>query len=182
LEQDAMISLVMGAALALAAQADPSAATQAGTTAQGAMAPTVGMKVIGPDGSQVGTVSQVNPNVVVVDTGSAKVGLAPSSLASRDGALVVGSSRADLEAAAAKAAAASAAQTSALMVAGTKVVDPSGAPVGSVVSTDAANVVVATAAHRAALPRTAFAASGGSLVIGMTAAQLDAAAAAAGGK
>lgn len=57
---------------------------------------------------------------------------------------------------------------------GQSVVDTTGAPVGTVVSVDGANVVVKTDKHQVALPKTSFTPNEGKLFFGMTQAQLNA--------
>lgn len=57
---------------------------------------------------------------------------------------------------------------------GQPVVDTTGAPVGTVVSVDGANIVVKTDKHEVALPKTSFTPNEGKLFFGMTQAQLNA--------
>ena len=68
------------------------------------------------------------------------------------------------------------------IIAGAKVVDPKGAPVGTIEKVSGQQAVLATATnHRVTVPFTSFAAKGDALVIAMTAAEVDKAAGAAGG-
>jgi preprotein translocase subunit YajC len=57
---------------------------------------------------------------------------------------------------------------------GMKVIDTSGAAVGTVTAINGDNVVVRTDKHDAALPKTSFSADGDKLLFGMTQSQLDA--------
>ena len=57
---------------------------------------------------------------------------------------------------------------------GQSVVDTTGAPVGTVVSVDGANVIVKTDKHQVTLPKTSFTPNEGKLLFGMTQAQLNA--------
>lgn len=57
---------------------------------------------------------------------------------------------------------------------GQQVVDTTGAPVGTVVSADGANVIVKTDKHQVTLPKTSFTPNEGKLFFGMTQAQLNA--------
>ena len=77
--------------------------------------------------------------------------------------------------------AAAPAATSTEIAVGDTVNDPQGGKVGTVTATSGDLVTVATANAKAQLPKKAFARSDTGLVIGMTAAQLEAAAKAAGG-
>jgi preprotein translocase subunit YajC len=77
-------------------------------------------------------------------------------------------------------AASSSAAASGTLAAGMAVKDTSGGSVGTVESVDGDFATVATAKSKVRLPKTAFAMRDGGAVIGMTAAQLDQAAAQAG--
>ena len=152
------------------------AAQDAAVATQVASVPAVGMAVKGPDGIEVGKVTQADANMVVIDTGSTKVAFPPSSFAVQDGALLFGMTKAQVDEAAAKAQAEGRAKMAALLVPGTRIVDAQGAEVGTIDGVDGDYAVVSTGKVKARLPSAAFAVSGQSLVLGMTRAQLEAAA------
>ena len=66
-----------------------------------------------------------------------------------------------------------AAQAPAQITVGMPVVDPAGAPVGTVKALQGANLVVTTGKHEVALPKSSFTAAEGKLLFGMTQAQLN---------
>jgi preprotein translocase subunit YajC len=76
--------------------------------------------------------------------------------------------------AAAAAAAPAQAQTPVAIAAGAKVVDTTGAEVGTVTKLDGDNLIVKTDKHEVALPRTSFTATDKGLLFGLTQAQLNA--------
>lgn len=166
------------AAPALAQDATaPSTASQPATGAAAAPAApaqvSVGAKVSDASGAPVGTVASVANGNAVVDTGTAKAGVPVSSFANGPSGLVLGLTKAQLEAAVAQA------KPTEIAV-GAQVVGPKGGSVGSVAAVAGDLVTVQTPTTKVQLPKKAFAQNAnGSLAIGMTAEQLEAAAKAA---
>jgi hypothetical protein len=151
------------------AQAAPSAQPAAATPNVAA-----GATVVDTSGNPVGTIESVTGTTAVLSTGTAKASVPTSSFAQGPKGLVIGVTKADLEAQVAKAA------TPATITPGMAVNGPQGNPVGKVDSVSGDLITVATANTKAQLPRSAFAQGPNGLVIGLTAAQLDAAAKSAG--
>jgi preprotein translocase subunit YajC len=155
----------------------------AGTTATTAAAPTakpdvaVGKKVVDAQGGDVGTISAVQNGVAMVDTGTSKAGVAVGSFAAKEDKLVLGMTKAQLDQAAQGQQATAQADLQAALTPGAAISDSSGGSVGKVDAVEGEFVTVATASNvKAKLPKTAFAKGPNGLVIGMTAAQLEAAA------
>lgn len=146
----------------------PAAAGQAPNVA-------VGAKVADTSGAEVGTIEAVNGGNAIISTGTAKASIPVSSFAKGPNGLVVGITKADLEAAVAKASA------PAEIAVGAPVSDNKGGAVGKVAAVAGDLITVETPNAKAQLPRTAFAQGPQGLIIGMTAAQLEQAAKAAGG-
>ena len=181
--------LMAGAALfaagPLLAQTAPAGQAATGATTTGA-APTaaaatgapqvsVGATVSDTSGGQVGTISAVANGTATIDTGTAKAAVPITSFGKGPSGLVLGMTKAQLEAAVA-----AKAQPAQIAV-GNTVNGPQGNSVGTVTAVSGDLVTVQTATTKVQLPTKAFAQqSPGTLVIGMTAAQLDAAAKAAG--
>lgn len=160
------------------AAAAPAPATAAPTAAAPAAAPTAvaaGQQVTDTAGAAVGSIEAVNNGVATLSTGTTKVAVPVSSFAMGPKGPVIGLTKTEIEA---KAAAASKPVNIAV---GTEVKGPAGATVGTVKAVTGDMVTVASATASAQLPKTAFAQGDGGLVIGMTPAQFDAAAKAAGG-
>lgn len=163
--------LMAGSAAALAFSALPA-------SAQTAAAPptiTVGATVYDTAGGTVGTVDAVNGGNAVVSTGTHKVAIPATSFGKSDKGLLLGMTKAQLDAAAEGAAA----KTAAAVTAGAAVVDSQGAPVGTIKSVDSQYAVVDMSSAQVKLPLNAFAARDNGLMLGMTKAQLEAAAGAA---
>ena len=169
-----VLALAGSAILAAPAFAQASQTQPAATASAPAAAPvTVGASVVDTKGQPVGTIESVSGANAVLSTGSAKASIPVSSFAKGPGGLVIGISKADLEAQVAQA-------TKPQQIdVGMEVSGPGGAPVGKIDAVNGDMVTVATANTKAQLPKTAFAQGANGLVIGMTAAQLDAAAKAA---
>lgn len=167
-------SLLVGFALLAAA---PLAAQTAGSATAPAAAPAVaaGAKVTDATGGAVGTVTQVADGNATIDTGTVKAAVPVTSFAQGANGLVLGLTKAQLEAAVAGA------KPTEIAV-GTQVVGPKGAPVGTVAAVNGDLVTIQTPSTKVQVPKSAFAQNaGGTLAIGMTQAQLEAAAKSAGG-
>jgi hypothetical protein len=159
-------------AFAQATQPAPAAAA----TAPAAPSVTVGASVSDTTGAPVGTIESVSGGNAVLSTGAAKAAIPVTSFAKGPNGLVVGITKADLEAKVAQA------TKPTDITVGMAVSGPTGAPVGKVDAVAGDMITVATANTKAQLPKTAFAQGPNGLVIGMTAEQLDAAAKAAAPK
>lgn len=149
-----------------------------GAPAAGAAAPTAapaaGQTVFDTAGGEVGKISKVEGGVAVVATGKNDVGLPLTSFAMGDKGPVIAMTRDQLDAAASSAAAAAAAK----ITAGAMVKDTAGGSVGTIKSIEGEFALVDTSAVQVKLPLTAFAANGDGVVVSMTKAQIEAAAAA----
>jgi preprotein translocase subunit YajC len=155
----------------------PAVLAQTATTAAPATADVkAGATVLDTKGGTVGTIASVSNNVAVVDTGTVKAGVPTSAFAQGDKGLVMAMTKVELEAAAQG----SQAQTTAAITPGAAVADTSGGAVGKIDSVDGGFAVVATPNAKVRLPKAAFAKGPNGLVIGMTLAQLEAAAKGAG--
>jgi len=156
------------------------AAADSGTAATSAAAAQVspGTSVTDSTGAAVGTVTSVSAGIAVVDTGAVKASIPVSSFGKSDKGLVLGMSKAQLEAAArgAQAAPGVPAQAQAELKPGTAVLDATGGSVGTIASVDADTVTVATPNVKARLPKSSLALGPKGAVISMTQAQLEAAA------
>jgi hypothetical protein len=163
--------------LALAAPAVPAAA-------QAPAAITVGMPVADVNGGPVGTVKAVQGDVIVVKTDKHEAALARNSFTVADGKLLFGMTQAELDAEIEKGLAAAEAS----VVAGATVKGSDGAEVGKIDAASADSVTVTlTSGKKVQLERTAVRGNpDGTVVIGLTSAQLEAqvqaAAAKSGGK
>lgn len=155
------------------------ATAPASTAAAAPAAPahvTTGAAVLDTQGGTVGTVASVNGNIAVVDTGAVKASMPTTSFAQSDKGLVIAMTKTELETAAKNAAQGSAGELAALLKPGTAVSDQGGGAIGKIESVDASTVVVASSSSKFRLPKTAFAKGSGGVIIGMTLAQLQAAA------
>jgi hypothetical protein len=144
-------------------------------TAAPASAPTPGAVVMGPDGQQAGTVDSVVPGGVVVNTGTNKVTLPTSAIAAGPNGLTASLGKAELDAAAVKAQADAQAQLKTALTPGAQVYGTQGAVVGTVKSADATGAVLTTTKGDVKLPMNGFTMGQSGPMIGMTAAQLEAA-------
>jgi len=162
-----------GLALPVFAQATQPATASATTPATATANVTAGATVVDMTGAPVGTIESVNGGNAVLSTGTVKAAIPVSSFAKGANGLVVGITKADLEAKV------QAATKPTEIAAGMAVTGPGGAAVGKVDAVSGDLVTVATANSKAQLPKTAFAQGPNGLVIGLTAAQIDAAAKAA---
>ncbi len=171
--------IVLGAALlapaALQAQAAP--ASPAAT----ATAPTPGATIYDSAGAVIGTVDQVTPQAVVVNVDNAKVSLPPASIGSGPQGLRVALTRAQVVSAAQQAQAGAQQQLQAQLTPGATIRGAGGAVVGTVKEADAQYVTLTTPKGDVKLPINGFGMGVNGPVIGLTAAQLDAAMTQAGG-
>jgi len=173
-------ALIGGSFPALAQTAPEPAAPAAGqapaSATPGTASVTAGAAVLDAKGGAVGTVASVTGEIAVIDTGTVKASVPVASLATSDKGVLIGMTKAELEAAAKGAAAGQQQQFLASLKPGTAVSDQHGGAVGTIEAVDAETVTVATGTAKAKLPKNAIAQGANGAVIGMTKAQLEAAA------
>ena len=164
------LTLMTGAALLAAT---PALAQDAAPTVDAQ----VGMKVFGPNGGEVGTVDSVSDAAVVVDTGTHKAALGTEAFAKAENGLSIMMTKADLDAAVAKATADAKAKLIASLLPGTEVKSVTGAAViGTIRGKDAEYVTVDHDGQEVKLPVDAFMAQAdGGIAIAMTEAEFKAA-------
>ena len=181
----ALAGTALAAATPLLAQDAPAPAAADQATAPAAKPNvTAGATVADANGGAVGTVESVSGGNAIVSTGTAKATLPLTAFAQGPNGLMIGITKADLEAAVAKAGggtqtAANGATAPVSIAVGAEVSDTKGGKVGTVTAVAGNLVTVATAASKAQLPKSAFAQGANGLMIAMTATELDAAAKAA---
>lgn len=167
-------SLAVAAALALAGVSTPALAQSASLT--------VGAKIYGPDGAEVGTVEKVEGGAVVVNTGTLTAALPADAFGTSDKGATIGWNKADLEAAVTAANDRAKAELDAALVAGADVYSSDAVLLGKVKElAEDGSVVVELASGPAALPRAQMALQDAKLTFRATAADVQAAAAAATG-
>jgi preprotein translocase subunit YajC len=166
--------ILLASSLSIAIAA--SAGFQPAAAQQGQAAISAGAKVTDPQGGDVGTVTRVDGQFYLVKTDRHEVRLPASSFTPHNGALLFGMTRDQLNAEVEKTLAAS----NAKLVAGAAVTGSQGGNVGTIEAIDAQFVTVKlTSGKLVRLPRAAVAAGADGAVIGMTVAELEAAADAA---
>ena len=160
------------AALSLAALSTPALAQDAGLT--------VGAKIYGPDGGEVGTIEKVEGDNVTVNTGNLTAALPSSTFGTGDKGPTIGWNKADLEAAISAANAQADAELDAAIVAGADVYSADAVLLGKIKEVPAdGTVIVELASGPVALPRDQMALAAEKLTFRATAADVQAAAAAA---
>lgn len=165
--------------LAIAAATAASAQTPAAPTAAAAPVLTPGTSIYDPQGVEIAKVDSVSGANVVVSTGTNKVTIPASSFGPGAKGPVIAATKEQLDAAAAQAAMANSAALAAALKPGATVTGANGSPVGTVKTVESGLVELTTPKGPVKLPQDAFAAADGSLKIGMTAAEFDAAVTAA---
>lgn len=167
-------SLAAAAALAVAGLAAPALAQDAAIA--------VGAKIYGPDGAEVGTVESVQAGGVVINTGNLTAALPADSFGTSDKGPTIGWSKADLEAAITASNGAAQEKLAAALVAGAEIYSSDAVLLGTIKEVAAdGSVVVELASGPAALPKAQMALNGDKLTFRATAAEVQAAAAAATG-
>jgi hypothetical protein len=159
------------AAAIAAASLSPVAVMAQDTAAAAAANPTVGAKVYGPDGSEVGTVEAVQSGVVTVNTGVARAGLPVASFATREKGLTIGMNKADLEAAVNGAKAESSAELATAFAADKPIKSSDGVVLGTVSKVEGEDVFVTLSNGSVAQLKKSYFGLGAdkSLTLGMTA-------------
>ena len=179
----AAAALMIVGAPALAQQTPATAPAGTATAAAGATAaataPAAGQTVYDTAGGVVGKIDKVEGQVAVIATGKNNVGLPLTSFAMGPNGPVISMTKDQVDAAAAGAAATAAAKTAASITAGATVKDTSGASVGTIKSVEGQYALLDTTKVQVKLPLTAFAAQGDGLIVSMTKAEIESAAAAA---
>ncbi len=131
-----------------------------------------GTQVKDTQGGEVGTIARVDGNFLIVRTDKHEVRLPTSSFTPHEGSLIIAVNRQQLNAEVEKALEAASAQ----LVAGATVSGSAGTPVGTIESIDDQFVTLKlTSGNLVKLPRSGIAAGPKGPVIGMTAAELEAA-------
>ena len=166
--------LVSAAMLASAALAQPALAQTAPAAAQAAM--TVGAKVADTAGGEVGTITSVDGEFVILKTDRHEVRLPVASFTAVEDGYIMAMTRAEVNAAVEQ----TLASADNLLTVGAMVHDTSGGVVGSVEKVDAQFATVKLASSTLVqLPVSAFGPGQSGPVIAMTAAELEAQAGAA---
>jgi preprotein translocase subunit YajC len=163
---------ILSAAALLAA---PAVQAQAPAAAQAQAAFKVGAKVSEASGAEVGTVTAVQGDTIVVKTDKNEGGVPRASFAvdPKGGGLLIGMSQAQLDAAFEK--------LKPDLSVGATVYDPQGGVVGTIQDVDAAYATVKLPKNVAKLPVSAFARGPNGPMVGETASSLEAKVAAAAG-
>ena len=162
------------AALALAGVSAPALAQGAGVT--------VGATIYGPDGAAVGTIEQIEGDNVVVNTGAKTAALPREVFGEGDNGPTIGWNKADLEAAIAASEAEAQAALEAKLAAGAEVYSVDGVLLGTIESINEEGlIVVELASGPVALGKEQMTLQGDKLTFLATAADVEAAAAAAQG-
>lgn len=166
------------------AQTAPSTAPAAGAQASAGAAPTAGATVYGSDGQPLGTVDSVTGSAVVLNTGTAKVAVPPTSIGKGAKGLTMAMTKQQLDAAQAQQQQQTAAAVQSKLTPGTTVLGLNGAQAGTIKAADAQYVTLTVSSNGrdAKLPVSGFSANAqGQVVIGMTAEQLTTATGGAAG-
>jgi preprotein translocase subunit YajC len=154
----------------------PLALIAAPAVAQTAAAFSAGAKVSDTQGGEVGTITSVDGEFVIVKTDRHEVRLPKASFTAHNGGFIMAMTRAQLNAEVDKAQA----QALANLAAGAAVAGSDGGSVGTIDAIDAEFVTVKLSSGKLVrLPRSAVSANASGAVVGMSVAELEAAAGAA---
>ena len=162
-----------------AAQAEAPAAApaeaQAAAPAAGSVEVTQGASVTGNDGNPIGTVAQVTPQAVVVDTGTHQIPLPRDAFAQGDAGLTLNITKTELDSSYAEQMVALAAQVNEKLVSGATVVTADAQPLGTVDTVEGDNVVLTLEGdEKLTLGKDVFAVdNNGALMVRATKAQID---------
>ena len=170
-----------GAMMLVPAVGQAQTTTSAPAPATAAKAPTVGATIMDSAGVSIGTVDSITPQAVVINTGSTKVAVPPTSIGSTAKGFALSITKAQLDAAQAQQQQQATASVQSRLVAGATVNGLNGAMLGTVKANDGTNVTLTTAEGEAKLPVSGFAPGpNNTIVVGLTADQLRAAMGGAG--
>lgn len=139
----------------------------------------VGATIYDTAGAEVGTVDSMTADSVVVSTGTNKVAIPPTSFGPGANGPVLAATRAQLDAAAGQAAGAAKAALTAKLVPGAEIRGSGGTVIGTVKTIEGDLVLVETPKGEVRVPSAGFTVGASGLVLGMSAADFDAAVAAA---
>jgi preprotein translocase subunit YajC len=158
--------------LILIGLAASAAALQPAVAQNAAATFTAGAKISDTAGGEVGTITSVDGDYVIVKTDKHEVRLPKTSFTAHEGGFLMGMTRDQLNAAVEQSLAAAAAK----IVVGATVSGAQGAPVGTIDALDDQFATIKLGSGKLArLPRNALAAGPNGVVIGMTVAELEAA-------
>ena len=165
------------AALAAALSAPAGLAAQQAASSATATAPTVGATVFDTSGAPIGTITSIASGAVTIDTGAHKVPVPTASVGPGAKGLVMGMTKAQLDAAYEQASAQATTQMRAKLVPGTAVSSLNGtATIGTIKSADNQFVTLTTGKGDVKLPVGGFSTDAqGKVIVGMTADQFNAA-------
>lgn len=166
------IVLALSGATVASAQAPAPAATAEAQL-------TVGAGVFDTSGNQIATVDSMAGDNVVVSTGTNKVAIPKGSFGAGEKGAVIAATREQLDAAGAQAAAAAKQAVMAQLTPGADIKGTSGATLGKVKAVEGDIVVVTTPKGDVRVPSAGFATGPSGIVLGMSAADFEAAVAAA---
>lgn len=169
----------IGIVLALSASAASAQTAAPAAPATAAAQLTTGAKIFDTSGAEVGTVDSVTPQAVVVNTGTNKVAIPPASFGPGANGPVLAATRAQLDEAATQAAAAAKSALMASLTPGANINGVNGASIGTVKAVEGDNVLVASPKGEVRVPVAGFSAGPNGLVLGMSAADFEAAVTAA---
>jgi hypothetical protein len=168
------LSILTAAALTFAALSTPALGQDASLT--------VGAKIFGPNGGEIGTIEKIEGEAVVVNTGNVTAALPASSFGTSDKGPTLGWNKAELESAVTTANEQATAALDAAIVAGAEVYSSDAVLLGKVTEVPAdGNVIVELVSGPVALPRAQLALQDAKLTFRATAADVQAAASAATG-
>ena len=164
--------LAQDAAPAAAQPAAPAAAAAAPTTTVNI---TQGASVTGNDGNPIGTVTQVTPQAVVVDTGTNKIPLPRNAFAQGDSGLTLNITKTALDQSYSQQMAALTAQVNEKLVAGSPVMTSDAQSLGTIDMVEGDNVVLTLAeGKKLTLGKSVFAVDGnGGLMVRATKEQIE---------
>ncbi|MCJ2188259.1 hypothetical protein [Novosphingobium beihaiensis] len=162
-----MKTSLIAAAIAAASLAPAAASAQ---DAAAAVAPTVGAKVYGPEGNEVGTVETVQNGAVTVNTGTVRAGLPTSAFAMREKGLTIGMTKVQLEAAVNGAKAKTSEAKDAAMVVDAPIKSSDGVVLGTISKIEGDDVTVQLSDGASVILKKSYLGLvNGSLTLGMTA-------------
>lgn len=180
----ALAALALSPLAANAQTANAEAAPAQGAAATGAAAavtPTVGAKVFGPEGAEVGTIESVSEGNAVVYTGTRRATLPKTAFASGENGLLISMTQAQLNAAVAAAETENSTAMNAALVAEAPVKTRDGQMVGTVEKVEGDNVTLALSDGNPVTVTRQYLTAGadGGLMLTMSAADFSSAVAAA---